>query len=441
MGNLLQKRIPLFILISVLFFPPFTYGASTETKETLSSKIDTTREQIELLDREIKQYQTEISNTTAQSQTLSNLIKELTLTRNQLLKQTTQTTKKIQLTNNIIEGLETNIDEKKKEINVTQTVLKKSFYEMYQDDQESFLELLLRKEGIQSLGEEYQNRMALNNKIHSFIKTTQNIKKDLEDNRDKKEEENTNLLSLKQKLDLEKKAIDLAKQEKDRVLKATKNKESEYKKMLAEQQKKRDAFEKEISDYEVQLKFLLNPKLLPRKGSEALSWPLEKVFITQLFGKTSSSGRLYASGSHSGVDFRASIGTPVLSMGTGTVMGTGNTDTYCKGASFGKWVFIQYDNGLSSTFGHLSSISANVGDVVKAGDVVALSGNTGHSTGPHLHVSVYASQGAEITEFPSKSCPGAHFVMPVAPITAYLDPMQYLPSIPAALLKKDKARD
>lgn len=424
-----------------MFIPFYNiHSANTETKETLNTKINDTKAQIELLDREIRQYQDQISQTTQESNTLSNLIKELSLTRSKLLKEVSLTEKKIKLTNNTINILEKDIDEKNKEINVTQSVLKKSFYEMYQDDQKSFVELVLIKDGLRNIGQEYQYKTSLNRKIDTFISQTQTIKQSLESTKTKKVVENSNLKSFQQKLNLEKKAIEISKQEKDRILKETKNKESEYKKMLAIQQQKRDAFEKEISDYEVQLKFLLNPKLLPSVGSGALSWPLSKIFVTQLFGKTSASGRLYASGSHSGVDFRAPIGTPVMAMGTGKVLGVGNTDAFCKGASFGKWVFIQYNNGLSTTFGHLSNITAKVGDQVVAGDVVALSGNTGHSTGPHLHVTVYASQGAEITEFASKSCPGAHFVMPVAPKAAYLDPMLYLPSTKVDL-KKEKPRD
>jgi murein DD-endopeptidase MepM/ murein hydrolase activator NlpD len=191
-----------------------------------------------------------------------------------------------------------------------------------------------------------------------------------------------------------------------------------------------------LSKYEDQLKFILNPKSLPDAKHGILSWPLSSVVITQLFGVTSTSGRLYRSGSHSGVDFRATIGTKVMSMGTGTVIGTGDTDLYCKGASFGKWVFIKYDNGLSSTYGHLSSIIASTGDQVKAGTVVALSGNTGHTTGPHLHITVYASEGASVQSVPSLSCNGKNFIMPIAASSSYLDPMIYLATATKSMYKQ-----
>jgi murein DD-endopeptidase MepM/ murein hydrolase activator NlpD len=172
--------------------------------------------------------------------------------------------------------------------------------------------------------------------------------------------------------------------------------------------------------------FILDPNTLP--GSGVLSWPLENVFVTQLFGKTSASKRLYASGSHSGVDFRASVGTPVLAMADGVVSGVGDTDTTCPGASFGKWIFIKYNNGLASAYGHLSLSKVNVGQKVSRGEVVGYSGNTGHTTGPHLHVTVYAKVAAEVKTLPSKSCVGKTLTQPIAPVNAYLDPMYYLPA-------------
>lgn len=61
------------------------------------------------------------------------------------------------------------------------------------------------------------------------------------------------------------------------------------------------------------------------------------------------------------LDFRAPIGTSVRSVADGVVVGTGDTDIYCKGASFGKWILIKHNNGLSTAYGHLSVISTKTG--------------------------------------------------------------------------------
>ncbi len=228
---------------------------------------------------------------------------------------------------------------------------------------------------------------------------------------------------------------------KQNVLSQAKNKESEYQKNLNKTLMMIKELDAEVRKYESELKFIVDKKSLPNKGSAVLAWPLETVLITQRFGKTVSSERLYVSGSHSGVDFRAAVGTPVYAVADGVVKGVGDTDEDCPKASFGKWVFIEHPNGLSTTYGHLSKIKATEGQKVKQGTLIGYSGNTGHSTAPHLHLTVYATKGvngeagARITSRPSSACVGKNYRMPLAPTSAYLDPLVYLPKTDASYFK------
>lgn len=426
------------VLICAIFLPQSSLAI---TADSVNEKIKDVNAQIEALNKEIQQYQNQISETNQQGNTLSNLIKELTLTRDKLLKETKQTEKKITATNIVISTLSDDIGEKEKSINKGEDAINKMLRDLQLKDNDTIVEKILSKDNLSDANREYNNIITVNEKLRTFIIDIKKQKEELEKSKNQKETEQQKLSKLKKSLVEKKLAVDISKKEKDTLLKETKNKESNYKKLLADRIKKRDAFEKDLENYEAQLKFILNPNLLPAEGSGILSWPLDNVFVTQLFGKTVAAKRLYTSGSHSGVDFRASIGTPIKSMGEGVIVGSGDTDLYCKGASFGKWIFIKYDNGLSSTYGHLSYISGITGQKVKTGDVVALSGNTGHSTGPHLHVTVYASQGADVKTVPSLSCNGKTFIMPIAPTKAYLDPMLYLPKLVAGMIKNDRPRD
>jgi murein DD-endopeptidase MepM/ murein hydrolase activator NlpD len=127
------------------------------------------------------------------------------------------------------------------------------------------------------------------------------------------------------------------------------------------------------------------------------------------------------------VDFGASIGTRVKNVLDGEVVGSGDTDKYPGCYSFGRWVMVRHNNGLSTIYGHLSVISAQKGQTLKTGDTIGFSGNTGYSTGPHLHISVYATQGVRIEKYVnSRGCKEA--VLPLADIKAYLDPLAYFPS-------------
>ena len=89
---------------------------------------------------------------------------------------------------------------------------------------------------------------------------------------------------------------------------------------------------------------------------------------------------------------------------------------------------IKHDNGLSTIYGHLSVISSSVGQRLKTGDLVGYSGNTGYSTGPHLHISLYATQGVRIEKYVN-SIGCKQVTMPLADVKAYLDPLAYFPAI------------
>jgi murein DD-endopeptidase MepM/ murein hydrolase activator NlpD len=82
---------------------------------------------------------------------------------------------------------------------------------------------------------------------------------------------------------------------------------------------------------------------------------------------------------HTGLDFRGDSGDPVRATANGTVKTAGWSGGY------GNMVEIDHGNGLATRYGHLSSIEARAGQVVKIGQIIGRIGSTGRSTGPHLH--------------------------------------------------------
>ncbi|MCD2176882.1 M23 family metallopeptidase [Rhizobium sp. C1] len=85
---------------------------------------------------------------------------------------------------------------------------------------------------------------------------------------------------------------------------------------------------------------------------------------------------------HPGIDFRGSIGDPARSTGAGVVISAGPASGY------GNLVEIDHGNGITTRYGHLSEILVRVGQHVDTGDMIGRVGNTGRSTGPHLHYEV-----------------------------------------------------
>jgi len=120
-------------------------------------------------------------------------------------------------------------------------------------------------------------------------------------------------------------------------------------------------------------------------SSGTFSMPVRNPRITSPFsyGRYHPVLRIYRP--HFGTDFGVKRGTPIMSIGNGIVTHVGWLGGY------GKAVKIQHSNGYMSIYGHLSGFRTTVGDVAREGDVIGYSGNTGTSTGPHLHLGVYLS--------------------------------------------------
>ncbi len=107
-------------------------------------------------------------------------------------------------------------------------------------------------------------------------------------------------------------------------------------------------------------------------------WPVSGGHKTSSFGRRSAPKK-GASTNHKGVDWAGPTGTPVKASCGGTVTKAG------WGSGYGYVVYIDHEDGKQTRYGHLSRVLVSVGQKVRQGDRIALSGNTGVSTGPHLH--------------------------------------------------------
>ena len=111
--------------------------------------------------------------------------------------------------------------------------------------------------------------------------------------------------------------------------------------------------------------------------------------ITSKFGYRSAP-KAGASTWHNGVDIAVPVGTRVRSPWAGRV-----SDTLYN-SSGGKQMIVDHYNGYKTGYAHLSEWKRNKGDRVAAGSVIALSGNTGNTTGPHLHFTLTGKDGVKM---------------------------------------------
>jgi len=115
---------------------------------------------------------------------------------------------------------------------------------------------------------------------------------------------------------------------------------------------------------------------------ELFTYPLHRNVITSHFGmrKDPKNGNLSF---HGGLDLRANTGTTVIAALDGVVSVVSENWLY------GKYIIITHSNGYKTLYGHLNAYSVKQGDRVARGRKIGESGNTGYSTGPHLHFGIY----------------------------------------------------
>ena len=113
-------------------------------------------------------------------------------------------------------------------------------------------------------------------------------------------------------------------------------------------------------------------------------FPLSNAVVTDTYGYLRQTGAYDIA--HKGTDFHADKGTPVLAMNRGVVRFAGTTTVY------GKMIAVDHGLGILTIYMHLSKIRVNVGELVKPGQIIGLSGDTGYAESPHLHVSVWLNK-------------------------------------------------
>ncbi len=419
-----------FGLLSVLIVAtpallPARSLADTAVPPESQAQIDATNAQIQKLKDEIAALQKNLTTTTAQKQTLQNAIKALDLQIQKLQKSVTLTSTQISQKDSEIGTLSGNIRTTEEKIQDAQTGIATSLRRLEQMDQEQPVTVLLSGGTLSSFFDEAVNLGSLRNDLQNKVEDLGSLKSNLETTKTSAEQKRQQLAALKTNLSQQKQGVTIAKAGQTTLLAETKNKETAYQALIAQKKAEEASFE----DALIKLAAGLSPAdttSAPSPSRGILSWPLDAVSITQYFGNTSfAQSGAYSGNGHNGIDFRAAIGTPVHSVLSGVVQEI--NQGVVKNCQYGKWVLVKHNNGLTTLYAHLSSITVSKGQLVDTGEVVGYSGDTGYATGPHLHLTVYISSAVSFKQYTCNS--GYSSYIPIAPLNAYLNPLSYLPAL------------
>lgn len=428
-SNYFCKIIFFFVLLAVTVFLPSLVNA--DRIDELEGQIGNKNEQITEIQKDIDRYAQELTGIRSEKRTLENAVGELDTSRRKVNANINLTQNEIDAAIYSIEKIGLEINNKQSEITLNAEALGATVRRINEQESQTFVETILGYDNLSEFWEELDSLEQFQIFVRKDLQELYDLKQELEKNKKSLQGKGHELSQLQTQLVGQKTVIDANKAEKDTLLQATKSEESTFQSLLVEKIRQREIFLKELAVIEDELRISVDPDSIPSSRSGVLAWPLDDVLITQYFGNTSfasANPQVYNGGGHNGIDLNASTGSKVRSALSGTVAATGNTDLQSGCFSYGKWALVRHNNGLSTLYAHLSVISVSAGKTLKTGDIIGFSGNTGYSTGPHLHFSVFASDGVQVLRLGDikevTNC--GNMKIPVAPSEAYLNPLSYL---------------
>ncbi len=413
---------------------PLSADTATEAElQALQAQIQDRGDRLSEIEREIAEFESALQEVGAERSTLENAIRQLELERSKVQAEIRRTQNQIDTTSLTITKLQAQINDTESSLESIRTGLADGIRTIHQTSDDSLVTILLKNDRLTDFWQDLENRQTGQDSLTSKALELNTLKESLIDHQNDAERQKNTLVSLQNQYNDQNLVLSNNRAEQAELLSATRNEEDSYQQLLSERRAAREQIVREVREFESRLQFILDPNTIPQPGTTVFDWPLENIRITQLFGGTEFAarnasvygGRAY----HPGVDFGAPRGTPIYAPLAGVVRSTGNTDAVPGCLSWGKWILVDHPNGLATLYAHLDVISSTSGQRVNQGDIIGYTGNTGFSTGPHLHFTVYVSEAVTVRQFneirSTTSCGAA--TTPIAATEAYLDPMLYLP--------------
>jgi murein DD-endopeptidase MepM/ murein hydrolase activator NlpD len=411
----------------IIILMPFVLLAQSPVE--IQNEIEKSNAQIQNIEMEIATFEKQLDSVAKEKRTLESNVRELDITRRKVTANVSVAQSRVNSTELEITELEREISSREIEISKNNSALSETIRGINMGESQTLVETILKSEKVSAFWDEFGALQQFQTVLRDRLSLLDIAKKELILTSIESKKKFSQLVDERDDLNFQRKALDITRREKNNLLSDTKEKESTYQEILEEKRRAKEEFEAAILELESQLEYTKDPSRIPPAGKGILRWPLDAIKITQKFGTTAfSQSGAYNGKGHNGVDFRASVGTPVKSALSGVVQATGNTDQYSGCYSYGKWILVRHNNGLSTLYAHLSHIAEVSGAQVSTGQVLGYSGNTGYSTGPHLHFTVYESNSVQLVRLGSvksrTNC--ANATIPVAPLPAYLNPIDYL---------------
>ncbi len=387
LGNIkLKKYFSFAVAVALLssYFSSLQVG-SFDIAETERSKLELQRRKKEL-GKELKSVATEVHKEADKKASLDSQIK--------VVKDQIDTSNQyITALEKEVEELEHQIVQIREDMKEKIEVLKKSLASIYIAGDTSTIDIIL---GSKDFGD-FLDKVDI---VRSVSQTMKKLIDDLQADIENIEKKEKDILESKKEKEKEKEILDKNREslqnlldQSEKLLAELQESEKKVKKQIDQSDAEIKAIDDKIQKYYEELKRkeeearrkaaagqAVEPadKVTPHKGGYV--WPVPGFYkITSGFYDTESRRQ-----AHGAIDIAGAgvYGANIVAAGAGRVILV-NTDGY--GGGYGNYVVIDHGNGISTLYAHMSVVSVKVGQIVAAGQKIGNVGNTGHSTGPHLH--------------------------------------------------------
>ena len=368
----MKRKIVSIFLITILLLtvtmPVIFAQTAQEKKEELENKLDDVKDEKKEVTTQKNDVLNEISELDSQIEEYESEIEKLN--------------KKITQLKNSIEKNEKEIKKLEKEFKEKEEAFIERIVAIYEGGQTTYLDMLLSSDSIVSFISSYYMISELAEADKSMMDSIQQQQNKIEETKKELEEEKNEIVTSRNEVEAKTKTLNSAKSAKQSKVNSLTEKEKKLQAQI-------DKFNAAIKEAQKEIdKAIQNSSGYQGSFSGTLSWPVSTSsygynIITSGYGRRDQP-TAGASTSHKALDIGISYQT-VYAPADGYVV----TASWQSG--YGNFIMIKHSNSLYTCYGHLSSYKVSSGQTVKRGQAIAISGNTGVSTGPHLHFEVRTS--------------------------------------------------
>lgn len=388
-----MKKLAIPLILFLLLVGAARVTAVTDTKTELlelNDSVETKRSELGELRSRIETYKQQIAKLQKQSVSITN---EVALLENRIVKTELDIEAlgvEVEAAELEIQVLNTEIADKQVRIDQERIMLANLLREIRISDKRSTLTLLFTARTFSDFYSQLRFLEDVQNRLQETVSSIQDAKTSQEQKRTAREEHVAVLAALSSDLEQKRELLEDEKGTKAFLLETTRSSEVRFQELLRSVREETQFVDAQLGRLQSELTERLRDLDVDFSGGTLFSWPLpSRTTITALFHDPTYPFRNLFE--HSGVDLRASTGTPVLAAAPG-IVAVART-----GRLYGNYIAIVHANGFSTLYAHLSRIMVSPDQFVDRNETIGLSGGargaagSGLSSGPHLHFEVRAT--------------------------------------------------